>query len=122
MCICVFSCVAPWSWQRLRSPGCHSVVSFRAALSCYPRPIFSKLDTFSHVRELHCRGRCSCLKHLCLGYPVEKCIQMFSVLFGITAIDGLLTVLFLWIPGITAEGEKIGLKPDTEYIKSCVLS
>lgn len=47
---------------------------------------------------------------------------MFPVLFGITAIDGLLTVLFLWLPGITAEGEKIGLKPDTEYIKSCVLS
>lgn len=42
---------------------------------------------------------------------------MFPVLFGIRATEGLLTVLFLWLPGITAEGEKNGLKPDTEYIK-----
>lgn len=65
---------------------------------------------FSHVRELHCTGRCTCLKYHLLGCPVEKCIQMFPVLFGIRAIEGLLTVLFLWLPGITVEGEKKWIK------------
>lgn len=103
-------CVALWSWQRLRSPGCHSVLSFSVVLSWFPRALFSKLDMFSHVRELHCTGRCTCLKYHLLGCPVEKCIQMFPVLFGIRAIEGLLMVLFLWLPGITVEGEKKWIK------------
>lgn len=49
---CVF-CMALWSWQQLRSPEWHLMLFFRVALSWFPRAIFSKLDTFSHVRELH---------------------------------------------------------------------
>lgn len=118
MYLCDF-CAALWSWQRPRIPGWHSVLSLSVSLSGFPRAIFSTLDIFSHARELHCTGRCSCLKYL-LGCPVEKCIQMLTVLFSIGALEGLLTVLFLWLPGITAEGEKIGLKPDTEYIKKAL--
>lgn len=62
-------------------------------------------------------GRCSCLKYLLLGCPVEKWIQMFPVFFGIRAIEGLLTVLFSWLLGINGRKGKNGLKPDTEYIK-----
>lgn len=49
---CVF-CMALWSWQQLRNPECHLMLFFSGALSWIPRAIFSKLDTFSHVRELH---------------------------------------------------------------------
>lgn len=49
---CVF-CMALWSWQQLRNPECHLMLFFSVALSWIPRAIFSKLDTFSHVRELH---------------------------------------------------------------------
>lgn len=49
---CVF-CMALWSWQCLRSPECHLMLFFSVVLSWFPRAIFSKLDTFNHVRELH---------------------------------------------------------------------
>lgn len=32
--------------------------------------------------------------------------------------QGLLTALFLLLAGVTVEGENIGLKTDTEYMKS----
>lgn len=42
----------------------------------------------------------------------------FPVLWYQGYRQGLLTALFLLLAGITAGGENIGLKTDTEYMKS----
>lgn len=55
-------------------------------------------------------GRCSCLKYLLFGCPVEKWIQMFPVFFGIRAIEGLLTVLFSWLLGVIGRKRKNWIK------------
>lgn len=76
----------------------------------------SKLDTFSLAREPQCTDRCFCLNTTFLAALLKNSSRCFQF-FGIRAIEGLLLVLFLLLAGFTAEGENIGLKADTEYIK-----
>lgn len=103
-CPCVF-CVAPWSW--------HLAEGFWMPFSVALR---SKLDTFSLAREPQCTDRCFCLNTTFLAALLKNSSRCFQF-FGIRAIEGLLLVLFLLLAGFTAEGENIGLKADTEYIK-----
>lgn len=98
-------CVAPWSW--------HLAGGFWMPLSV---ALCSKLDTFSLAREPQCTDRCFCLNTTFLAALLKNSSRCFQF-FGIRAIEGLLLVLFLLLAGFTAEGENIGLKADTEYIK-----
>jgi len=93
---------------------------FSVTLIWYLKAVISELDILSHAREPQCTDRCSCLNTFFLAvlFRKKKCIQLFPVLWYQGYRQGLLTALFLLLAGITAGGENIGLKTDTEYMKS----